>query len=65
MATAIQVVLHQDVENLGNSGDVVKVRPGYARNYLIPRGLAVVANKASIARVEDIKKAAKARAPPG
>ncbi|MGE0322106.1 MAG: 50S ribosomal protein L9 [Polyangiaceae bacterium] len=62
MATAIQVVLHQDVENLGNSGDVVKVRPGYARNYLIPRGLAVVANKASIARVEDIKKAAKARA---
>lgn len=62
MATAIQVVLQLDVDNLGHSGDVVKVRTGFARNFLIPRGMAVVASKANIARVDDIKKAAKVRA---
>ncbi len=62
MATAIQVVLQRDVDNLGDSGDVVKVRTGFARNFLIPRGMAVVATKANIARVADIKKAAKVRA---
>ncbi len=62
MATALQVVLQLDVDNLGSSGDVVKVRPGYARNYLIPRGFAVMASKANIARIDEIKQAAKARA---
>jgi large subunit ribosomal protein L9 len=56
MATSIKVVLQDDVENLGGSGDVVKVRPGYARNFLIPRGLAVPATVASLARIGDLKR---------
>src|SRR5258708_13327197 len=40
---AMQVILTQDVENLGKAGEVVSVRPGYGRNYLVPRGLAVSA----------------------
>ncbi len=39
----MDVILRQAIENLGNPGDVVTVKPGYARNYLIPQGLAVVA----------------------
>ena len=42
MAT-IQVILQQDLKNLGKSGELVRVRPGYARNYLIPRSLATPA----------------------
>lgn len=52
MAGNVQVVLRQDVEHLGRSGELVKVKPGFARNYLIPRGLATVANRRNIARVE-------------
>lgn len=40
---AMQVILTQDVENLGKAGEVVSVRPGYGRNFLVPRGLAVSA----------------------
>jgi large subunit ribosomal protein L9 len=40
---AMQVILTQDVENLGKAGELVSVRPGYGRNYLVPRGLAVSA----------------------
>ena len=43
MATSIQVILSADVPHLGHMGDVVTVRKGYARNYLLPRGMAVVA----------------------
>lgn len=39
----MEIILKQDVDNLGYADEVVKVRPGYARNFLIPRGLAVVA----------------------
>jgi large subunit ribosomal protein L9 len=39
----MQVILTQDVDNLGKAGEVVSVRPGYGRNYLVPRGLAVSA----------------------
>jgi len=39
----MQVILTQDVENLGKAGELVSVRPGYGRNYLVPRGLAVSA----------------------
>ncbi len=39
----MEVILKQDLSNLGYTDDVVKVKPGYARNYLIPRGLAVLA----------------------
>jgi len=39
----MQLILTQDVENLGKAGELVSVRPGYGRNYLVPRGLAVSA----------------------
>lgn len=61
MATATHVLLQADVDNLGTGGEVVKVRPGFARNYLLPRGLAVPATAGNLARVEDLKKAAAAR----
>lgn len=41
----IELLLIQSVENLGRQGDVVEVRPGYANNYLLPQGLATVANE--------------------
>ena len=62
MATPIQVVLQNEVEHLGQSGDVVRVRPGYARNYLIPRGLAALATAGNLARVEELKAQARERA---
>ena len=40
---AMQIILTQDVANLGKAGDLVTVRPGYGRNFLVPRGLAVTA----------------------
>jgi large subunit ribosomal protein L9 len=40
---AMQIILTQDVEHLGKAGELVSVRPGYGRNYLVPRGLAVSA----------------------
>ncbi|MEN9521966.1 MAG: hypothetical protein RL065_343 [Bacteroidota bacterium] len=43
----MEVILTQDVDKLGAYNEVVKVRPGYARNFLIPRGLALVANDAN------------------
>jgi len=61
MATNTHVLLQADVENLGTGGEVVKVRPGFARNYLLPRGLAVPATAGNLARVEELKKAAAAR----
>src|SRR6201999_2461888 len=39
----MQIILTQDVTNLGKAGELVSVRPGYGRNYLVPRGLAVSA----------------------
>ncbi len=62
MASAIRVVLQEDVDNLGTSGDVVRVRPGYARNYLIPRGLAAPATESNLARVGELKRIAADRA---
>ena len=62
MASAIRVVLQEDVDNLGTSGDVVRVRPGYARNFLIPRGLAAPATDANMARVGELKRMAEERA---
>ena len=62
MATAIRVVLQDAVEQLGDSGDVVKVRTGFARNYLFPRGIAVPATEANLARIGELKKLAAVRA---
>lgn len=62
MATHIHVVLQGDVQSLGKSGDLVRVRPGYARNFLIPRGLALPATESNVARVEELRKLALAKA---
>ncbi len=62
MSSPIRVVLQQEVDHLGASGDVVRVRRGYARNFLIPRGLAVPATPASMARVDELKRLAAVRA---
>ncbi len=43
----MEVILKQDVKNLGSKDDVVKVRPGYGRNFLLPRGLAIVADQSA------------------
>ncbi len=62
MPATIQVILQHDVENVGKSGDLVKVRPGYARNYLLPRALAVPATTAQMHRIAHEKAVALARA---
>jgi len=48
----MQVILLERVQNLGELGDSVKVKPGYARNYLIPQGRAVIATAANVAEFE-------------
>lgn len=58
---AMQVILKEDVPNLGKSGDLVKVKPGFGRNYLIPQGLAVVATAGNVKQVEHQKKLIAAR----
>ncbi len=58
----MKVILREDVYNLGKGGELVEVKPGYGRNYLIPRGLAVVANPKNIREVEHQKAVAAAKA---
>jgi large subunit ribosomal protein L9 len=48
----MELLLKQNVEYLGRTGDVVKVKPGYARNYLLPRGLAVMVTHTNVAEIE-------------
>jgi len=62
MARNVQVVLTEDLPNVGNSGELVRVKPGFARNFLIPRGLAAVATKDNVKRIEHEKRVALARA---
>ena len=57
----VQVILNEDVANLGRTGDVVKVRPGFARNYLFPRKLAVEASQKSLRAFEHHKRIAMAK----
>ncbi len=61
MPNTIQVILQQDVPTLGKTGEVVKVRPGYARNYLLPNSIAMPATSKNVNRLEHEKKAAEAR----
>jgi large subunit ribosomal protein L9 len=58
----MKVILREDVDNLGKGGELVEVKPGYGRNYLIPRGLAVIANPRNIKDVEHQKAVASAKA---
>jgi large subunit ribosomal protein L9 len=62
MATHLQVILKQDVDKLGRAGELVRVKPGFARNFLLPRGLAVVATGANIAQIEHERRIALALA---
>jgi large subunit ribosomal protein L9 len=48
----MQIILTKDVDTLGNAGDLVRVKPGYGRNYLLPRGLALLATAANIRQLE-------------
>jgi len=51
----MEVILRQAVEKLGQPGDVVKVSPGYARNYLLPRGIAYAATDGNLKRIAQEK----------
>ena len=51
----MELILKTTVETLGEEGDIVKVKPGYARNYLIPKKMAVIANKTNLALLEQEK----------
>ena len=55
MAKRLQVVLNKNVSKLGKSGDLVEVAPGYARNYLIPQGIGILATPGILRQVEQRK----------
>jgi large subunit ribosomal protein L9 len=57
-----KVILTNEVSGLGSAGDVVEVKNGYARNYLVPQGFAVLWSKGGEKQVESIKAARNARA---
>src|SRR4051795_13474407 len=57
----MEVILKEDVHNLGKSGDLVTVKPGFGRNYLIPQGLAIAATAGNIKQIEHEKKLITAR----
>jgi large subunit ribosomal protein L9 len=52
----VKVVLREDVESLGHKGDLLDVADGYARNYLVPRGLAIVATKGVVQQAEAMRR---------
>lgn len=52
----MKVILRKDMDNLGNAGDVVSVKNGYGRNFLIPRGFALAANEKNLKDIEFKKK---------
>jgi large subunit ribosomal protein L9 len=62
MPANIQVILQHDVEKLGQSGELVRVRPGFARNFLLPRQLAVPATDVAVRRIEHERVVAVAKA---
>jgi large subunit ribosomal protein L9 len=57
----MEVILREHVDNLGRRGDVVKVAPGYARNFLLPRKLALAVTEANKRQIERERQAAEAR----
>jgi large subunit ribosomal protein L9 len=58
----MKVILTQEVENLGTPGDIVEVKDGYGRNYLVPRGLAIRWTRGAEKQIQTIKRARDARA---
>ncbi|MEX1011787.1 MAG: 50S ribosomal protein L9 [Balneolaceae bacterium] len=59
---AMKVILKEDIEKLGNAGEVVDVKPGYGRNFLIPRSKAVLATAGALKDIERMRREAKLRA---
>jgi len=57
----MRIILQKPVENLGSPGDVVDVADGYARNFLVPRGLAIKAHKGAAKQAESLQRAHTAR----
>jgi len=62
MAGTVKVLLKKNVDSLGSGGEVVRVKPGFARNYLLPEGLAVPATAGNLARVAELQKLAAVQA---
>ena len=58
----MKLILREDVEHLGKGGELVEVKPGYGRNYLLPRGLAVAANPKNVRELEHQRQIAEAKA---
>lgn len=58
----MEVILRRDIPKLGKAGDVVKVKDGFARNYLLPKGLAILANQRTIQALEKERKIILAKA---
>ena len=52
----MKLILNENIEHLGHIGDIVKVAPGYARNYLLPKGLAVEATEKNAKALEHVKR---------
>jgi len=57
----MQVILLNDVDKVGDKHEVVTVKDGYGRNYLIPQGLAIIANKQNSAKLNELKKVEEAK----
>ena len=57
----MKIILTHEVANLGSAGDVVEVKPGYGRNYLLPQGLAIAWTKGGQKQVDSIQRARAAR----
>lgn len=52
----VKLILREDVQGLGHAGDVVDVRPGYARNFLVPEGKAMLASEGKLREVDHLKR---------
>tara|TARA_Y100000758_G_C15705698_1_gene295102 strand:+ start:12 stop:458 length:447 start_codon:yes stop_codon:yes gene_type:complete len=57
----MEVILLKDLEGLGSEGELVKVKPGFARNYLVPKGIALRASKSNLAVAEERKRIKEAK----
>lgn len=51
----MNIILLKDIDKVGDKNEVVTVKPGYARNFLIPKGLAIVANATNMAKLDDLR----------
>ncbi len=58
----MKIILIADVDTLGNAGDVVEVKAGYARNFLLPRSVALIANERNMAVYEKVRRQREAQA---